>query len=299
MIMTHKFMPHTLVCLASLALLLWTRDGPQGALAFAPVTSPPRRPLTTRSIRHASSKPPIRTLSLMPLRASLSPLDDDEKSQNELSLPQLEEERWESDSKVVELVGLAMWLTAVSAFILVNNFVGPWPTVMTEIPERVFFLGHMLGGMLFGGGIILTTAIEWLVAKNKNVAVLQFWFDKVPLLDAVIVLPALTLSMLSGTGLSIQRYGGLGHAPVHVNAIFYALLAFCSWWAFTDLTTQGSALIAVNEMIEANNDNDSNEKTMVPNVVDNRHLSNVVSCLFVITLYAIMVMKPGTLFKFP
>ena len=45
----------------------------------------------------------------------------------------------------------------------------------------------LIGGMLFGGGIILTTCIERLVAKSSNAPVLQFWFDKVPLLDGLIV----------------------------------------------------------------------------------------------------------------
>ena len=39
----------------------------------------------------------------------------------------------------------------------------------------------MIGGMLFGGGIILTTCIERAVAKSNDSKVLQFWFTKVPL----------------------------------------------------------------------------------------------------------------------
>jgi hypothetical protein len=34
---------------------------------------------------------------------------------------------------------------------------------------------------------------EWLVVENKNDTVLQFWFDKVPLLDGLIVLPVLSV----------------------------------------------------------------------------------------------------------
>jgi hypothetical protein len=63
------------------------------------------------------------------------------------------------------------------------------------------------------------------VVQNKNAPVLQFWFDKVPLLDAVIVLPALTVSMISGTGLTIKRYGGLALAPTHIPIVFYTLIA--------------------------------------------------------------------------
>lgn len=208
-----------------------------------------------------------------------------------------EEEDWVADSKTVELIGLVIWLVGLSGFILTNNFVGPFPAFMKQIPERTFFLSHMIGGMLFGGGIILTTCIERLVANSKNAPVLQFWFDKVPLLDSLIVVPALTVSMISGTGLAIVRYGGLNIAPPHVGAIFWTLIAFMVWWAVTDLTTQGSALTAVNEMYESH---EAGEKELeTPEIVVNRHLSNTVSCFFVLLLYSMMVLKPGTLFPFP
>lgn len=203
---------------------------------------------------------------------------------------------WVEESKKVELILLSIWLIGISGFILENNFVGPWPLFMKSIPERAFFLSHMVGGMLFGGGIILTTCIERLVANSKNAPVLQFWFDKVPFLDGLIVVPALTVSMISGTGLSIVRYGGLNIAPPHVSAIFWTLLAFMTWWGVTDLTTQGTALEAVNEMYERYEDGENPD---TPKVVTDRHVSNVVSCFFVLLLYSFMVLKPGTLFPFP
>jgi hypothetical protein len=208
-----------------------------------------------------------------------------------------EEGDWVDESKKVELILLGIWMVSISGFILINNFYGPWPLFMKSIPERVFFLNHMIGGMLFGGGIILTTCIERLVAKSCNAPVLQFWFDKVPLLDGLIVVPALTVSMISGTGLSIVRYGGLNIAPPHVSAIFWTLIAFMTWWAVTDLTTQGTALKAVNEMYD--DYQDGNENVETPKVVVDRHVSNVVSCFFVVLLYSMMVLKPGTLFPFP
>jgi hypothetical protein len=208
------------------------------------------------------------------------------------------EGEWIDESKKIELILLSIWLVSLSAFILINNFHGPWPLAMKAVPERVFFLSHMIGGMLFGGGIILTTCIERLVAKSANAPVLQFWFDKVPLLDGLIVVPALTVSMVSGTGLSIVRYGGLNIAPPHVGAIFWTLIAFMSWWAVTDLTTQGSALTAVNEMYSKYQQGDV-EGLETPKVVVDRHVSNVVSCFFVVLLYSMMVLKPGTFFPFP
>ena len=202
-----------------------------------------------------------------------------------------------SDEKKLELILLGVWAVSISAFILINNATGPWPLFMKTVPERVFFLSHMIGGMLFGGGIILTTCIERAVAKSNDSKVLQFWFTKVPELDGLIVVPALTISMISGTGLSIVRYGGLNVAPPHVGAIFWTLIAFLSWWAATDLTTQGTALKAVDDMYERGLSGEEGLET--PQVVVDRHFSNVVSCFFILLLYSIMVLKPGTLFPFP
>ena len=199
------------------------------------------------------------------------------------------EENWELDSKVVELAGLGIWMVGLSGFIFANNWIGPWPLFMKDIPERVFFTGHMLGGMLFGGGIIMTTALEWLVTKNKNPAVLMFYFDKVPLLDMALVLPGLTLAMFSGTGLTITRYGGLGIAPAHIPVVFYILTAFAAWWGATDLATQGKAMRAIDEWVATNGKGD------IPQIVEDRFWSNIVSCVFVVALYAAMVLKPGTL----
>lgn len=204
---------------------------------------------------------------------------------------------WVDESKKVELIFLGLWGLAITGFILTNNFYGPWPLAMKQVPERWFFLSHMIGGMLFGGGIILTTCIERLVAKSNNPGVLQFWFDKVPELDGLIVIPALTISMVSGTGLSIVRYGGLNVAPPHVDAIFWTLIAFMSWWAATDLTTQGTALKAVERMYERSEAGETGLVT--PDVVVNRHVSNVVSCFFILILYSMMVLKPGTLIHWP
>lgn len=207
------------------------------------------------------------------------------------------EANYADEAKKAEIIALAVWGVTLSAFILINNSYGPWPLFMKSIPERTFFLSHMIGGMLFGGGIILTTCIERLVAKSNNPDVLQFWFKRVPELDGLIVVPALTISMVSGTGLSIVRYGGLNIAPPHVSAIFWTLILFLTWWAATDLTTQTTALKAVDQMYESYKNGEEGLET--PKVVVDRHVSNVVSCFFVLTLYSFMVLKPGTLFPFP
>ena len=203
-----------------------------------------------------------------------------------------------SSEKKLELILLAVWGVSLSAFILINNAYGPWPLAMKQVPERIFFLFHMYGGMLFAGGIILTTAIEREVAKSNDPQVLKFWFDKVPALDGLIVVPALTVSMVSGTGLSIVRYGGLNIAPPHVDAIFWVLIMFLTWWATTDLTTQGAALNSA-ERAREEYEQGLVEEFVTPKIVVDRHFSNVVSCFFVLLLYAMMVTKPGTLYPWP
>ena len=190
-----------------------------------------------------------------------------------------------------EIFGLTAWMGALSTFLLVNNYVGPFPAnIATAVPVKAWGLMHGVGGMLFGGGIILTTCIEWLVTNSKNKSVWNFWFKKVPDLDSKIVLPALTASIVSGTALSVDHYGSLSQAPFHVIAALGTLLAFAGWWGITDLTTQGRATEKIAEM--TNNAQDSDELT-IPGILEFRKFSNLVSCGFVAALYYIMITKPG------
>ena len=86
-------------------------------------------------------------------------------------------------------------------------------------------------------------------------------------------------------------------APPHIIYAFWALVAFAAWWALTDLTTQGSALNSVLEASVAMADDDK-EMDSVPDEVKGRTISNVVSCVLVLVMYGIMVLKPGTLHYF-
>jgi len=204
------------------------------------------------------------------------------------------------DADHVGAIGLVVWMVSLCAFVFVNNFVVPWPnSVFDAVPDRIWRLGHFLGGMFFGGGIILTACVEWLVRQSKNVEVMRFWFDKVPLLQTSIVLPGLTLSILSGTALTTVRYGGLSNAPPHIIYTFWTMLVFAAWWGFTDLTTQGGALEEVLELELEHNDvivtpMSPSVLREVPEAVNARMLSNAVSCSFVFLLYAIKVLKLGT-----
>lgn len=194
--------------------------------------------------------------------------------------------------KFVEFAALGTWIAGLSSFLLVNNFVGPWPAALLQsIPVKYFGLAHALSAMLFGGGIVLTTLIEWLATDSKNASVLNFYFDKVPKLDSLVVLPALTVSILSGVGLSVDHYDSLGQAPFHVVGAISTLLAFAIWWGVTDLTTQGAAMDAIQEWTKRQGD--TSKSADIPGIVQFRKFSNVVSCLFVAAIYGFMVLKPG------
>ena len=190
-----------------------------------------------------------------------------------------------------EILGLAAWMGALTTFLLVNNYVGPFPTnIATAVPVKAWGLMHGVGGMLFGGGIILTTCIEWLVINSKNQSVWNFWFKKVPDLDSKIVLPALTASIVSGTALAVDHYNSLSQAPFHVTAALGTLLAFAGWWGITDLTTQGRA---TDKIAEVTADAQDSDKLKIPGILEFRKFSNLVSCGFVAALYYIMITKPG------
>lgn len=279
--------------------------------------------LATQHVRFSSFRPSVSLLSTEKKNAArlaspstrsfqLEPLSlaqDEETMVTDLAITAQDEETMVADlattsssdeadnAKTIELIALGVWLVGLTAFICINNYIGPFPAFMKQIPERVFFLSHMIGGMLFGGGIILTTCIERLAANSKSPPVLEFYFNKIPELDGLIVVPAVTVSIFSGIGLAIVRYGGLNIAPPHISAIFYTLIAFMVWWGITDLSTQTTAQKAVNEMYDSFQAGEKDLET--PKVVSDRHFSNVVSCFFVLTLYSLMVIKPGTLIAWP
>ena len=190
---------------------------------------------------------------------------------------------------IVQFVGLGSWIVALSTFLLVNNYVGPFPAkILASTPVKAFGFTHAISGMLFGGGVILTTLLEWLAVGSKSKEVIEFYFDKVPKLDSFVVLPALTMSILSGVGLAVDHYGSLGESPFHVVGAISALLLFAIWWAVTDVTTQGASQTAISEWIQTND-----QQGKIPRIVEQRKISNVISCVFVLVIYGFMVLKPG------
>jgi hypothetical protein len=131
--------------------------------------------------------------------------------------------------------------------------------------------------MLFAGTILTTTVLEWIVVRSGSAAVKQFWFEEtVDQAETALVLPGLTASIVSGIAqcwLTYERC--LKRAPLHVKLPLHILSTFGLWWLWTDLRLRGA---------RAATDDGAQIK---------RRWSNVVSCLFLLVLYGVMVLKPG------
>ncbi len=196
------------------------------------------------------------------------------------------EEGDSSDDRVTSRVRSTfsdVWPIAISIFIANNYFRGCWPAALAEVPFTTLNFVHAVSGMLFAGCIITTTVLEWMVVESGSVPTQRLWFDKVPIVEEWIVLPALTGSIVSGIGNACIRYGSFQMAPFHVQSTLFLLLAFGLWWGFTDRTTQARAQFAL--------ENSLGEKR--PTIFQLRRISNVVSCLFLLALYGMMIFKPG------
>ena len=105
-------------------------------------------------------------------------------------------------------VSLSLWLISISTFIIANTS-RPWPTSLFEsLSCSQWSFVHSISSMLFGGTIILSALVEYLVVKSSDASVMKFWFLEVPQkLDANVVLPALAGVILSGVAV-----WGVGHS---------------------------------------------------------------------------------------
>jgi hypothetical protein len=187
-----------------------------------------------------------------------------------------------------EIIGLGLLLLSVSAFILINRFVGPWPaSIIYAVPSEYWRLFHYLGATVFGGSIILTTCMEWLIVSCNIPSVQKFWFERVPLLDLGIVVPGVVTVLVAGTALTDWRYGSLTEAPKYIEMAGISMILFFLWWALTDLTTQSKAK---EYFLEGNENTDKDS-----NIVQLRKVSNIGSCVFVVVMFWIMTFKPGGL----
>lgn len=187
-------------------------------------------------------------------------------------------------SKKKRSIAVTLWIHVISVFVLVNyRLEHCWPAALAAVSFSKLSLIHAISAMLFSGSIVTTTVLEWMVVKSRDATVQQFWFDKVPQVEKWIVLPALTGSMVSGVAQAFQNYGGVRHAPRHVKGSLHLLTLFGLWWGVTDRSTQAKAQEAA--ALEQ-------RSLDIPTVFQQRRVSNIVSCLFLVALYGVMILKP-------
>lgn len=222
-------------------------------------------------------------------------------------------------------------------------------SVFFALPTRGWRLVHGLSAMVFGGTIIATTVMEWRLTATTTAATTAATTATTSIMptpttsdgsgipdddgtethtaataaatataittlfgtEKALVLPAVSLSLLSGAAQAVHMYGSLRTAPFYVKASLYVLTAFGLWWAVTDRPTQRqvvSAVVVVTKEAavaaavdeggegasDAAVDNNNNDDALA--AVGRRRLyGNVVSCLFVVALYTIMIIKPSRL----
>jgi hypothetical protein len=190
------------------------------------------------------------------------------------------------------------WVHVMSIFIILNYrsaAVCSKPAILGQIPFAALSFIHAISGMLSSGSIVTTTLLEWLVVKHenndKNQSVYKFWFTNVPKVEQMIVIPALSGSMISGIGQAFSKYGSLKLAPKHVKSSLHVLFLFGLWWGLTDRTTQ----IKAQEYADSSTNFQGMDEvtTKLPPVFRQRRISNLVSCIFLVVLYGMMVLKPG------
>lgn len=206
--------------------------------------------------------------------------------------------------------GMVLWFLSLSYFIMRNYKVAPWipwPSSFA-LNKRAWVLVHALSNMFFTGGIVLSTIFEFLIVSSaessttRNPEIIKYWFSEngVSKIDKFIVLPALTISIVAGFAQTAIDYGSMASAPKHIRRAIHILAAFAMWWMTTDsVTTQQKAQHDVFEWYEKVSDA-GGSKTLqgqrcfdLPRVLYWRRFSNIVACLFVVALYALMTLKPG------
>lgn len=246
-------------------LCLWLQ---KPADSFLPVVPSATRELKSRT--KVAHNPIVIQPSRFIFSLSLSPGDNEEDSDGQ----------WATR---LRSVFIGIWPLAISVFIAINFFQGCWPTALAEVPFSTLSFVHAVSGMLFAGCIITTTVLERMVVESGNTPTQRLWFDKVPVVEEWIVLPALTGAIVSGIGQACARYGSFQMAPFHIQCAIFLLLAFGLWWGLTDRPTQAKARSAL--------ENSLGEEQ--PAIFQLRQISNIISCLFLIILYGVMVLKPG------
>jgi len=179
----------------------------------------------------------------------------------------------------------------VSAFILQAHFYG---TPLAQfLPRQMWKWIHLMGAMLFGGLVVSSTLYEGLVILYGDPAVLKWWFERVPVVDARIMLPFLGVTVVSGVCLAQTTFGGFANSPPFVALTLEILTVFGAVWGVLDKRTQGPAKQRCVEDFEAIQRGTYQPPVALPPVMRNRLIINACSSVFIPILYWCMVMKPS------
>lgn len=152
--------------------------------------------------------------------------------------------------------------------------------------------------LLFAGGIILSTFFEWALVSTRHPAMIYFWFTgrlNLSKIEKILVLPALTISIVAGFAQTGIDYGSMTAAPKHICLAIHILATFSLWWMATDVPTQQKAQRDVKkwyDQLDVTKEVLPNGSSL-PRVLYWRRFSNVMSCMFVLALYGLMTLKPG------
>ena len=127
-------------------------------------------------------------------------------------------------------------------------------------------------------------------------------------MEGWLILPAVTGSMVSGMAQSFLYYGTIRNAPFHVQTSMQLFLCFGLWWAYTDKQSQKQlekvASLQQQQQQQQEEEEEKNTATTTTTTIADdgggggsiwkrRRVYNVVSCLFVVALYGVMVLKPS------
>ncbi|KAG7367672.1 hypothetical protein IV203_030343 [Nitzschia inconspicua] len=195
------------------------------------------------------------------------------------------------------------------------------------VPTKLWSFLHAISGMILGGSILCTALVEWIwpdqletlikdQATNGNMYNRRNDWDDISVqqivnqmatktlfpMEGMLVLPGVTGSMISGIAQSFVNYGSLRLAPIHVKSSLHLMFLFGLWWVWTDRKSQKDILeltstsvsptVEEKEVKQKRNSTSTIQSEMLA-VWKRRRFYNAVSCLFVLALYAIMVLKPG------
>ena len=102
---------------------------PMATMAFAPSSKMASLPSPIALAPSVSQRPSSQSSSQMHIFKIKGQEETEAMTTTGMEI-ELEASEGLTEAKKIELIALGIWGISISAFILINNFVGPWPAVM-------------------------------------------------------------------------------------------------------------------------------------------------------------------------